>query len=138
MSNYVNQVRINPLRNYAQLFRSRQNACLYKGPVKGVTFRAEENERCYAYLLEHRLSPEVKLVHEIENVYDKNAIKVLIGQGPTFFHVGYVPKESAGSIHSIGVPNVEARYVDLNYYGDTVVGWTIEILPKTPMGQPLI
>lgn len=43
--------------------------------------------------------PYVKLELEPENPYDKNAIKVLIGNTKEeMFHVGYIPKENAVEI----------------------------------------
>jgi len=105
---------------------------LYTGTIAGVSFEpAKTNLREAVEYFQNQMEdpkwrPQCKLNHESTNQYDRNAIRVSIGDARTSFEVGYLPKTHNTQVLEAGIDKVKAEVVDFSMYEDEVVG--VEVL----------
>lgn len=107
---------------------------IYRGPVVGVKFRKKEFDEAFDFLQskdEETMNPEIKLIAEPENKYDKNAIAVHMGQDEQFWHVGYIPKDCTIKLHKLGLDKVEVDISKFNEFDGEVVGVDIEVTERS-------
>lgn len=108
---------------------------LYNGKVVGVTFEPTKStfKACLAHfkdMTEQEANPEIQLEADPQNPHDPLAIKVLMGQGEKFFHIGYIPRTHNKQILDIGLHRVDASLLKCNIFEDKVVGFGIEVKCK--------
>lgn len=97
---------------------------VYSGSVVGTSFEPAKSNipQVLDYLRtiaaeQGEIIPVMKLVHNPENPYDKNAIQVHMGYRNTMFFVGHIPKTHNSKLLEIGLPNVQAEF-DRFYFDD--------------------
>lgn len=112
---------------------------IYLGKVVGTTYEpAKSNLKEFVHTLykmsKSNIKPsdiEMKLIHEKDNQYDPNALRVMANlKGHGTWEVGYIPKTDNYKILEIGIDKFECKLVDLNEFDGKIVGLMVAVIKK--------
>jgi len=106
---------------------------LYLGKLAGVNFEpAKSNLQKFVEKINaaenQNADVEIKLTHDKENKYDKNAIRVSAGIGGIFLEVGWIPKHSNEGILKAGIENTKTTIENFNFFEGKVVGLRVNVV----------
>lgn len=109
---------------------------VYFGKVAGVSYEpAKSNLSKAVKWLKSRMNrkdfdPKIRLAHNPENKYDKNAIEVHLSESDKEYFIGHVPKTVNIVMLKLGLKNLDAELDSLNEFDGSVTGATIKVSVK--------